>query len=168
MQDATLIVCLGNPLRGDDAFGLLVYRLLRRLGVPAVYAGVAPENVVHLVRKTKPKVVIIVDAVREGGEGLIVLRLSDELAPSIPSSHLLPLKLLLQSVDYGPDRVLVVGARAENLALGSRPGERIRRLAVEAASFVVKLLWQSPLPRELEFGDKGSLVARDVEDFTRG
>ncbi|MEM4017103.1 MAG: hydrogenase maturation protease [Fervidicoccaceae archaeon] len=134
------IICLGNPLRGDDAFGLLVFRLLRRLRLPVVYMGTAPENIVNILSRAKPELVIIVDALIEGGDGLIVSRLSNESDNTFVSTHSLSLKLLFRLAGLEPENIIVVGAKAENLSVGDRPSERIRKLAVEAASFIARLL----------------------------
>ncbi|MEM1510289.1 MAG: hydrogenase maturation protease [Desulfurococcaceae archaeon] len=140
-----LVMCLGNPLRGDDIFGLLVFRLLRKLRVPALYAGATPENVVQLLRKVRPKLIIVVDALLGVDEGLFIVRLSDEQS-LLPSSHSLPLKLLIQSSELDPERIIVIGAGAKEISIGSRPNEKIWDLAIEAASIIVRLLERRSLP----------------------
>lgn len=164
VSSSILIVCLGNPLRGDDAFGLIVFRLLRRLRVPVVYAGSTPENIVHILRRVKPDIVVIVDALLGEGEGLLVSRISDESSSRLLSSHNLPLRLLFDAIELDSRKVIVIGAVAENLSLGSQPSERVWKLAVEAASLIARLLRQPLLPRELELGNEGSLFPRNVED----
>jgi len=134
------IICLGNPLRGDDAFGLLVFRLLRRLRLPVVYMGTAPENIMNILSRVKPELVIIVDALIEGGDGLIVSRLSNESDDTFVSTHSLSLKLLFRLAGLEPENIIVVGAKAGNLSVGDRPSERMRKLAVEAASFIARRL----------------------------
>lgn len=166
MESSVLILCLGNPLRGDDAFGLLVYRLLRRLRLPAVYAGSILENATRILRRANPKSIIIVDALVGAYDDLVVSRLSDEMELLLLSSHNLPLKLLFECIGFDPKKVIVVGASARNLSLGSRPSERVRELAVEAASLVAQLVRQIALPSELELGNKSSFLARNVENAT--
>lgn len=166
MMSYALVICLGNPLRGDDAFGLLVYRLLRKIRIPAVYAGTAPENITRILRRVRPETVIIVDALAGAGEGLAILKLSDELVSRSFSSHLLPLRLLFESVGLDPSRVLVIGAGAMDLSLGSQPSERVRGLAVEAASLIARILGRQNSPRELKLGDEVSLLSGNVENPT--
>lgn len=162
LGEGVVALCLGNPLRGDDAFGLLVYRLLRSAGVPALYGGSAPENVVGLLRRLRPKAVIVVDALLGGGPGVRVFRLSEVEDPPIATTHSVPLPLLLRAAGVDPERVVVVGVRAERLGLGERPSARILEAAREAARLVIGLL--GALPPERELGDEGAVVAGDVED----
>lgn len=151
-------------MRGDDAFGLIVFRLLRRLRVPVVYAGSTPEHILCILRRSKPDIVVVVDALLGEGEGLIVSRLSDESSARLLSSHFLPLRLLFELIDLDPREVVVVGAVAKNLSLGGQPSERVRELAVEAASLVARLLRQQALPRELKLRDEGSFLSRNIEN----
>lgn len=158
------VVCLGNPLRGDDAFGYLVYRLLRSAGFPALYAGAAPENVVGKLSKWKPKAVVIVDALLGGKPGLNVIKLSEIENPSVLTTHSVPLELLLKAAGIDPERVVVVGARAERLGLGEKPSEEVRRAAGEAARLLARVLTTGDLPPECELGDERAVVSGYVED----
>lgn len=156
-----IVVCLGNPLRGDDAFGLLVYRLLKRLKLPALYAGFNPEIVLPKIRNLNPDVVIVVDALRGAGRQLIVTKLSAEVEQKLLTTHTVPLSILFGSIGLHPDRIVVVGAEAENVEFGCTPSERIRSLAVEAAAVVVRMF--SPYsPGQPKLCNEGSLVARCV------
>ncbi|MEM4531131.1 MAG: hypothetical protein QXY39_04625, partial [Thermofilaceae archaeon] len=106
------------------------------------------------------------DALAGAGEGLAILKLSDELVSRSFSSHLLPLRLLFESVGLDPSRVLVIGAGAMDLSLGSQPSERVRGLAVEAASLIARILGRQNSPRELKLGDEVSLLSGNVENST--
>lgn len=61
------LVGVGNPLRGDDAFGpLLIRRLRGRVDVPLYDAGVSPENWLGRILSRAPRRVLVLDAVRGG------------------------------------------------------------------------------------------------------
>jgi len=165
---SAVALCLGNPLRGDDAFGYLVYRLLKSTGFPALYAGTAPENVVGLLRRLKPKVVVVVDALLGAGPGLKVLKLSHVEDPCLATTHTVPLKLLFKASGIDPERVIVVGVEAERLGLGDPPSSGVVEAAREAARFVAGVLAAEGLPPELELGDERVGVAGDVEDLALG
>ncbi len=63
----TVIVGVGNVLRGDDAFGpALIERLRGTAGVVCIDAGSAPENYTGKIKKEKPDTIIIADAVHLG------------------------------------------------------------------------------------------------------
>ena len=158
------VVCLGNPFRGDDAFGYLVYRLLKSAGFPALYAGAAPENVIGKLSEWKPRAVVIVDALLGGKPGLNIVKLSDTASPLVSTTHSLPLELLLRAAGIDPKCVFVLGVKAEHLDLGDEPSERVRRTAGEAARLLAKVLVTGSLPSECKLGDEGAVVAGDVED----
>jgi len=161
-------LCLGNPLRGDDAFGYFVYRLLKSSGFSALYAGAAPENVVGLLRGLKPRVVVVVDALLGTEPGLKVVKLSRIEDPRLVTTHAVPLKLLLRAAGIDPERVVVVGVRAERLGLGEPPSDSVREAANEAARLVARILAAGGLPPELELSNEGAGVAGGVEDPALG
>ena len=164
LASGVAVVCLGNPLRGDDAFGYLVYRLLRSAGFPALYAGAAPENVIGKLSGWKPRIVVIVDALLGVKPGISVVKLSETVTPLASTTHSVPLELLLKAAGVDPERVFVVGVGAERLGLGDEPSERVRGAAGEAARLLAKVLATGSLPSERELGDEGAVVAGDVED----
>jgi len=165
LASGVAVVCLGNPLRGDDAFGYLVYRLLRSAGFPALYAGAAPENVIGKLSGWKPRTVVIVDALLGGEPGLTIVKLFETVTPLASTTHSVPLELLLKAAGIDPERVFVVGVGAERLGLGDEPSERVRKAAWEAARLLAKVLATGSLPSERELGDEGAVVAGDVENF---
>jgi len=60
----SVILCLGNDLRGDDAFGpKLANIILEKLSsIKVINAGTVPENYIHDVLKNTPCNVLIIDA----------------------------------------------------------------------------------------------------------
>ncbi|MDD5566369.1 MAG: hydrogenase maturation protease [Candidatus Omnitrophica bacterium] len=63
----SLIVGVGNVLRGDDAFGsLLAQRLTDKLTIKVMDTGSAPENYLGKIVKEGPRVVLLIDAVDFG------------------------------------------------------------------------------------------------------
>ncbi len=160
-RGSMLILCIGNPLRGDDAFGFLVYRELRRKGVSAIYAGTAPENFIGKVDELKPAVVIVVDALLGGGSGVKVFKLSEVGEVSPATTHTLPLLTLFEAIGFDSSRVYVVGVPVENLDLGKPPSERIIAAAKVVAEALSKLA-RLGSPTELELLDEGFFIPRDI------
>ena len=134
-----VVVCIGNSLRGDDAFGPLVYEFLREEGVNSVInAEHAPENALGLLLREKPSLLILVDAVKGRGRAgeLIVTRLSEASSPPPLTTHSVPLDLLVRAVDLDPARVILVGVYASNFEFGVKPSVKV----VKAAKLVAELL----------------------------
>ena len=85
----TLVVCLGNDMRGDDAAGPLAAARLRERGVAAVVE--APERLIDRFEDSDD--VVVVDAVRSGAPAGTIHRLdavAQPLPPELaaPSTHL--------------------------------------------------------------------------------
>ncbi|MEM2217755.1 MAG: hydrogenase maturation protease [Thermofilaceae archaeon] len=160
-RGSILILCVGNPLRGDDAFGFLVYKELQMRGVPAIYAGSVPENFVGKIGKLKPAIVIVVDALLCRGSGVKVFRLS-ETGEALPATtHALSLSILFGAVGFDLSRVYIVGMPVENLDLGKPPSERVVTTARTVAEALSKLARLSS-PTELEFIDESFFISRNV------
>jgi hydrogenase 3 maturation protease len=92
----TVVLGIGNPLRGDDAVGTL---LAERLSKEKNFTGVAteemPENYTGVVRDKDPQTIILVDAVDFNGEpGDVVLMETVEFENRF-SSHRPSLGLLM-------------------------------------------------------------------------
>ena len=77
----TVILGVGNPLQGDDAFGpTLVDSLHGRLEATLINGGEVPENYLSTIRAAQPEVVLIVVAVELGAEpGCMALLDADRL-----------------------------------------------------------------------------------------
>ena len=77
----TLILGVGNPLQGDDAFGpILVDFLQGRVEATLINAGEVPENYLSAIKAAQPEVVLIVVAIELGAEpGCIAVLDADRL-----------------------------------------------------------------------------------------
>ena len=64
LRGKTVIVGIGNPLRGDDGFGpALIKELEGKNDFICIDAGSAPENYVGRIIKANPETILLVDAV---------------------------------------------------------------------------------------------------------
>jgi hydrogenase 3 maturation protease len=96
------IVGIGNPLRNDDAAGILITRELQRRERAAdaphlliVQAGHAPENVTAELRSFAPNLILLIDAAdmrdKPGAIGWIPIQSIEGMSAS---THSLPLSML--------------------------------------------------------------------------
>ena len=68
-RKGTLVVCLGNEFRGDDAVGIFIARQLKVLGLSdneVIEAGMALMGSVSQIEQISPEVLMIVDAADMG------------------------------------------------------------------------------------------------------
>ncbi len=134
------VMGIGNELRGDDAAGLYIARGLlekqstnesERAGTlifMAIEAGPAPENYTHLLRSFQPDLVLLADAANMDEEpGTVRLIGLEEIATITPSTHSLPLDLLVRYLtsEIGC-QVLLIGIQPENNDFGAALSEPVR------------------------------------------
>jgi hydrogenase 3 maturation protease len=126
-QNRVAIIGIGNPLRSDDAAGVLVARrladsgLLRDLdSVLVVEAGHAPENATAGLRRFGPQLVLLIDAAEMGETpGTIGWIRMEDIDGMSASTHTLPLSMLAKYLvlELGCD-VKVIGIQPQSTEIG--------------------------------------------------
>jgi hydrogenase 3 maturation protease len=101
IQGNVVIMGIGNPCRGDDAAGSLVARQIRGApGVRVIDAQDVPEDYLCLVVNQQPDTVVLIDSVDlDGAPGSIALLDKDQLAGYWPSTHRVPMCLLMDYLE---------------------------------------------------------------------
>jgi hydrogenase maturation protease HycI len=101
IQGNAVIVGMGNPCRGDDAAGSLVARKIRNgPNVRAIDAEDVPEDSVWQVVNERPDTIVLIDSVDLGSEpGSVAVLDKDRLAGYWPSTHRVPIKLLMDYLE---------------------------------------------------------------------
>jgi hydrogenase 3 maturation protease len=135
----TLILGVGNRMRGDDGAGPLLVDLLRDRGlVRAVDCGVAPENYVEKVVRMAPETVLVVDAVDFGvppGEARLIA--PEQISEGGLSTHAGSLKLVCDYLHARLTvRIFLLGIQPERVSLGDGVGERVRRTVESLAAII--------------------------------
>jgi len=134
------VLCVGNPLRGDDGFGPAV---AARLEGPLVFdAQSVPENLLPTVARLGPDVVVFVDAADFGAPpGTLRLLLPEDLGGGTFSTHSASLSVAIAYLraDCGARSVLLA-VQAKQTAFGSLMSVEVARAAEEAARLLRELL----------------------------
>ncbi len=141
-QNRIAILGIGNPLRSDDAAGVLV---ARRLADPAllldldavlvIEAAHAPENATAGLRRFAPQLVLLVDAAEMGeAPGTVRWVGLAEIDGMSASTHTLPLSMLA--------KYLVLELGCEVKVLGIQPGsteigESVSKSVLQAVDEIV-------------------------------
>jgi hydrogenase 3 maturation protease len=99
-NSATLIVGIGNTLKGDDGAGPLVCEQLSgKVCAELIDAGTVPENYIRTIIKKSPQNMLIIDAVDFGAPaGTINIFKSEQLKSSAFSTHTLSPRLFADMV----------------------------------------------------------------------
>jgi hydrogenase 3 maturation protease len=97
LRGKVVVIGVGNPLCGDDAAGCRVANKLKETPcLRVIVAEEVPENYFGMVMKMKPDTVVFVDAVELGmPPGAIAVVEKDELAGHLPTTHRMPLSILM-------------------------------------------------------------------------
>ena len=98
---STVIVCIGNILKGDDGAGPLVCERLMRAKVSAglIDAGTVPENYIQTIIKKTPRTLLVIDAIDFGAEaGTIRIFEPGQLNSHVISTHTLSPRLFVDII----------------------------------------------------------------------
>jgi hydrogenase 3 maturation protease len=165
LEGRTIIVGIGNTLRGDDGAGpALVDRLdrlervndLEHLDYPGrgagnrsprlqyVNAGSAPERFLGRVFRERPGTLLLADAVHLGrSPGSFRIMPLDEVDEACTSTHDLSLRVLvaqLQDLARLRGRVYVLGIQPARLDLGEGLSPRVERAVELCARLILEAL----------------------------
>jgi hydrogenase 3 maturation protease len=115
----TLIVGIGNTLKGDDGAGALICQRLKDIDPEQVIdAGTVPENYIQPIIKKAPKVLLIIDAIDFGASaGAINIFRPDQLSSLAVSTHTLSPRLFVD--------VICKSISPEVYFIGIQPGQTV-------------------------------------------
>jgi hydrogenase 3 maturation protease len=131
---------LGSELRGDDAAGVAVARVLamrpgRGWPLLVIDAGFAPENQIGPLRRFKPDLVLLVDAAHmDEAPGTVRLLAWQEAGGLSASTHTLPPSVLAEylTTTLGCE-VALLGIQPANDAIGARLSPEVRQAIAAVA-----------------------------------
>ncbi len=139
LEPSSVIICVGDEMRGDDGAGPAVARqLVGTVPWLVVDAQNAPENFLMKVVNAEPRSVVLIDALHFG-EAPGVVRLIDpkDVSGHGPSTHgPAPVTFLEALRAMLPCRQVVLGIQPGSSELGTAIGEPVR----EAVDLVVRTL----------------------------
>jgi hydrogenase maturation protease len=149
--EKTIVLGLGNLLMGDEGVGIHVVQRLQELelppGVEAVDGGTAAFDLILILRDADR--VIIVDAVRAGGEAGSIYRFTsgdiEEASHGALSLHQATFQEVLQAAELlgiEPE-ITIIGIEPRRIA----PGLELSPELQEALPQVVKAVWDELLVR---------------------
>ncbi len=142
----TNVVGVGNPLRGDDAFGLETVSLLRRRVGPSPTreirihrVGPAPEFTISRVASRRERLLIF-DAVETASSpGTLVFAPLWRTKYGYFGTHNLPLKLVPGVAD-NIQNSYIVGVQPESVDVGEGLSEPVARARDEVVSSILSLI----------------------------
>ena len=97
---STVVIGIGNTLKGDDGAGCFVCRQLKDTAPQKVIeAGTVPENYIGPIIDKRPEVLVVIDAIDFGGSaGQIKTFTPEELSSAAFSTHTLSPRLFVDVI----------------------------------------------------------------------
>ena len=136
----TLIVGIGNLLKGDDAVGPLVcQQLTGKICAELIDAGTVPENYIQPIIEKAPQNLLIIDAVDFGAPpGTIRIFRPEQLGSLVISTHTLSPRLFIDMVrrnikvdprpsETGGVDVYFVGVQPAQTQLGQSLSDEVKQ-----------------------------------------
>jgi hydrogenase 3 maturation protease len=124
----TLIIGIGQILKGDDGIGpLIVEKLSGKISADIIEAGTVPENYIQPIVKKAPQNLLIIDAIDFAAEpGTIKLFLPEQLSSAAFSTHTLSPRLFIDLIkDQIEVNVYLVGIQPAQLEFGRSLSEPV-------------------------------------------
>ena len=143
-----IVFCgIGNSLRGDDAFGIIVARRLEKnihtRDILVLDCGETPEMFLDKIAGFNPDTIIFIDAVDFGGNhGDLIITDPHSTLGNTLSTHNLPLKLLWLYLKerLGNANMYLIGVQPAETSLGSKPSRKIVERAFRLSDYLSSLL----------------------------
>lgn len=138
------VLCVGNPLRGDDAFGPAVFEAVSgRIAAAAVFNGAeTPENALPALARLEPRLVIVVDAVVFGGAaGELALLEPGGMRMDGFDTHTASLSVVAEFLrEACGARVLVLAAQPACMDMGAELTPSVKEAVERAADIIADAL----------------------------
>jgi len=138
----TVIVCIGNILKGDDGTGPVLYEKLKgKISCDIIDAGTVPENYIQTIVKKNPGNVLVIDSVDFGGVSGEIKIFKDDNVPEIAiSTHVLSPKLFFDAVKSQCQAdIFLVGIQPESTALNQKLSDSVNKSVTELAKNFINL-----------------------------
>jgi hydrogenase 3 maturation protease len=107
-----LIMCIGNQDGGDDGIGPYIADMMKKEphNNTVLDCGTTPENYTAVIKRIKPKTLILIDAAEMNlPAGTIRIIPKEKLGTMHISTHGIPLSILITYLEKEVERIIVIG-----------------------------------------------------------
>ena len=115
-----LIMCIGNREGGDDSVGPYIADKLRSeklKNMIIVDTGTVPENYTSVVKREKPKILLIIDAVEMGlAPGKIRIVPKEKIGVMTISTHGIPISVLIGYLEKYVECIIFIGIQPKEMS----------------------------------------------------
>ena len=138
----TIILTIGNILKGDDAVGPIIYQQLKgKLCVEIIDAGTVPENYIQTIIKKAPENLLIIDAIDFAAPaGAIRMFEHCQLNSLIISTHSLSPRVFVDMITHAIDiQVDFIGIQPLQTQMGQPLSTAVDKAAQQLISVLTKI-----------------------------
>ena len=144
-----LIMCIGNRDGGDDAIGPYIADKLKQdeCDLFVLDCGTVPENFTSVVKRYKPKNLIIIDAVEmwlDPGEIRIVPK--EKIGRMHISTHGIPISVLIDYLEQFIDTIIFIGIQP-----GIISGNSIGPVVIASGKRLIEIIKSNNFPQIKKF-----------------
>ncbi|MCK4967151.1 hydrogenase 3 maturation endopeptidase HyCI [bacterium] len=128
LKGKTVVLGIGNVLKGDDAVGSLLIENIRKLpNFLCINGEEVPENYTGDIISEKPDTLLIVDAINIGSEpGDIFILKPEQLQDDCSDAHHVPLKvLILYLKNYIDADIYILGIQPKLISFSEQISEEV-------------------------------------------
>jgi len=138
----TVIVCIGNTLKGDDGAANALYnKLAGKIRAELIDAGTVPESYIQRIVTKGPDNILLVDAVDWGGLPGTVRVLGVTEIPAVAcSTHVMSLRLFTDTIAQETQANLyLLGIQPQQVALGMEMSDSVGQAVASLAELFIEL-----------------------------
>lgn len=138
----TVIVGIGNTLKGDDAVGPLICRnLAGKIAAELIDVGTVPENYIQPIVKKTPQNLIIIDAIDFGASpGAIDIFKPEQLSSFTFSTHTLSPRLFIDMIAQQIQvEVFVIGIQPAQTQMGQSMSVQVSEAAQQLSQTLAEV-----------------------------
>lgn len=142
-NSSTLIVAIGNLLKGDDGAGPLVCEQLakEKISTELIDAGTVPENYIQKIIKIAPSNLVVIDAIDFAAEpGTIRIFEPEQLNSLVISTHTLSPRLFVDMIrrEITLDAHFI-GIQPTQVQLGQPVSEQVDRAIRQLCDILIEV-----------------------------
>lgn len=137
-----ILLAIGNELKGDDAAGMIVGRLVENMCKSRwtiFKGGMSPESYIFKIIKEKPDLLVIVDATLMGknpGEYYLV-PLNKVAKELMISTHRIPMDIIIKLLEKNCGKIYFIGIQPKTLDFGE-PSEEVINTCKKIAEIICR------------------------------
>lgn len=132
-----ILMGIGNTLRGDDGIGSIIAQSFKDHDWLSIDCGVVPENFTSIIKKNKPDLVVLIDAVEmdlKSGEFRIIS--PDRISALHLTTHSMPLSFLMSYLKEYTQELIFIGIQPKIIDYSNSVSSKVLKCSEE----IIKIL----------------------------